>query len=106
MKAIKENKQEEQIETLSQEIKAYLLKGEKHPRQADLKSPIVLSHSEVQLIGKLFEERYNLINSYMEEAREQEKSIKQLEQTMQDVLMEKDKNLQGITQNLIKEAEN
>ena len=25
---------------------------------------------------------------------------------MQDVLMEKDKNLQGITQNLIKEAEN
>jgi len=29
----------------------------------------------------------------MEEARESEKSIKQLEQTMQDVLMEKDKNL-------------
>lgn len=32
LKAIKENKKEEQIETLSQDIKAYLLKGEKHPR--------------------------------------------------------------------------
>lgn len=32
IKVIKEKKQEEALDTLSQEIKAFLLKGEKHPR--------------------------------------------------------------------------
>jgi len=63
---LKAQKDESIKDTLSYEIKQIILKGDKPNNILELKVPIVFSSQEVIQIAKIFEERYNLINSYME----------------------------------------